>query len=312
MAAGAEVGHEDDRAHVPDLEHGGDHPRHGARDLVADLDGGDDGVEVARGERLLQDDQHRHQEDEQLDVGEGLGALRLALVEAALQPRHLGLLLALLLGLGAGGGSPLRLDGLQILGGGLGELGAGEAARDLLQRVHDGAGAAGRPPVPHHEAAGAGPAVVGRRLAVTHRVGVRSLVGLLAAADDDAGGHGGGGPLVGAEARPLHLQRLAAPAGQAGPVQAADGVDAGRDGGHGRHGGQLLLGLGVLDDAGGLAGDHAGGRDHGVRPLQLGPDGQTVEGGQVQVRGVLPRPRTQLRLEPRPAPPRQTGVFSLW
>ena len=78
VAPRAEVGDKDDGEDVANLVHRSDYAGDGGGDFVALLDGGDDGVEVAGGERLLQDDEEGEQEDEDLDGGERLGAGRLA------------------------------------------------------------------------------------------------------------------------------------------------------------------------------------------------------------------------------------------
>ena len=67
MTPGAEVGHEDDGDDVSDLVHGRDDAGDAGRDLVALLDGRDDGVQVARGQGLLQRHQQRQKKHEHLE-----------------------------------------------------------------------------------------------------------------------------------------------------------------------------------------------------------------------------------------------------
>lgn len=66
-----QIRNEDDRDDVADLVHGGDDPRERGRDLVALLYRGDDGVQVARRQGLLDGHQDRQQEHEDLWAGGG-------------------------------------------------------------------------------------------------------------------------------------------------------------------------------------------------------------------------------------------------
>ena len=58
MPPGAEVGDEDDGAHVADLVHGGDDAGDGGGDLVPLLDRRDHGADVAGAQSLLQGHQN--------------------------------------------------------------------------------------------------------------------------------------------------------------------------------------------------------------------------------------------------------------